>query len=728
MTSGAALRPALLFCLGLAAVPPTPAQAPPDRLAIVQFRDSLALIHDTLLLRSRQAALTRAPGATARLRLALVGIRLGELGAGGNGGATLDQARRVTRERPEWPWGWYVLGLAETQRAAAQQANRLNLGSRVGIGTLERAIGRYRQALGADPGFTPAALRLAELTLSLRDTALYRPACDDLRLASSRTPDASALLLARGRLERAANATDSAEVVFERYVWAGGDRALGLLELARTRLGRGDAAGEGPYYEGAASDDSLAVAEYRADLAPIAADSELAAFDRTSGSGRAEFLRRFWSSRDGMEMRSQGERLREHYRRLLYARRQFALTVSRRYYGSADAYRNGGTELDDRGVIYVRHGEPTERLRPFVFGLMPNESWRYARAEGDLLFHFSAGYDKGSGGDLYDYRLVESVLDLRGSEEAPPDQLLLSRQTLSPLYGRMLNWGPYGAALARAEERGIGNASIAFGTSTDSYELAFARPLAAVADLVAIGRDSAAPAAQLVFAVAGTGLPGEAVEGGLEYRVRVRFVAVDQRGVPADVRDTTYRFRTRRSLGRRDWLLERLQVSLPPGRWQWRAAIQSGDSTGVVLPRDTVRVAPAGAGLALSDLALGVPDAAARWPAAPSDTVLLTPFDLFRPGADLELYYELAGTEPGRSYRHAITVYRLKDARDPTRRRAEVTLGFDEPASSGLTRAHRTLQLGRLRPGTYLVEVRVGVTGDSSTVTRQRIIRVGELR
>jgi hypothetical protein len=299
---------------------------------------------------------------------------------------------------------------------------------------------------------------------------------------------------------------------------------------------------------------------------------------------------------------------------------------------------------------------------------------------------------------------------------------------LSPLYGRMLNWGPNGAALARAEERGIGNASIAFGTSTDSYELAFARPLAAVADLVAVGRDSVGPAAQLVFAVAGTGLPSEAVEGGRQYRVRVRFVAIDRRGMPEGERDTTYLFRVQQPLGRRDWLLERLQVSLPPGRWDWRVAIQSGDSAGIVLPRDSARIAPTGQRLALSDLALGVADAAARWPAAPGDTVLLTPFNLFRPGADLALYYEVAGTEPGRSYRHAITVYRLKDARNPTRRRAEVTLGFNEPAAARLTRAHRTLQLGRLRAGTYLVEVRVGASGDSSAVTRQRVFRVGELR
>src|SRR6185503_9622835 len=490
MTRGAALRPAVWIWLGLAAARAAPAQSSADRLALRHLRDTLAALHDVPLLRGRQHALARTPEPLAQLRLALVGVRLAELGAQADAKPAIEATRRVTRARPDWPWAWYVLGLAETQRAAWEQGNTLNLGSRVGVGTLERAIGRDRQAIAADPAFVPAALHLADLTLSLRDTALFGPARDDLRLASAASPGDPLVLLARGRLERAADQADSAETVFERYVWAGGDRALGLLELARTRLARGDAAGEGAYYAGAAVDDSVAVAGYRADLAPIAADSELAAFDRTRGAERAEFLRRFWTTRDGLEMRAEGERLREHYRRLQYARRHFALTVSRRFYGDADAYRDGGTDIDDRGVIYVRHGEPTERLQPFVYRLMPNESWRYARAEGDLLFHFSAGYDPSSGGDLYDYRLVESVLDLRGAVEAPPDQLLLSRQTLSPLYARMLNWGRFGAAEAASEERGIGSASIAFGTRTDSYELAFAQPLAAVANLVAIGRDS----------------------------------------------------------------------------------------------------------------------------------------------------------------------------------------------------------------------------------------------
>jgi GWxTD domain-containing protein len=727
MSRGAALRPALLGLLALAPARGASGQAPSERLALDRLQDSLSAIHDTALLRSRQSALRRAAEArdpAATLRLALVSLRLARLGASAGASDAIDAARRVGRDHPEWPWSWYAWGLAETQRSAWQQANRLALGSRVGVGTLERAAERYRRALAADPAFAPAAVRLADLTLALRDTALFPSARDALRAAAATPAPPPDVLLGLGRVERATAELDSAERAFGRYLWDGGDRALGLLELARTRLARGDPEGEGPYYEGAASDDSAAVAGYRADLEPIAADSELAAFDRSRGAARAAFLRRFWTDRDLLELRAEGERLREHFRRLFHARRNFALTVSRRFYGAADAYRSGGLELDDRGAIYVRHGEPTERLRPFVYGLMPNESWRFARAEGDLLFHFSAGYDQTSGGDLYDYRLVESVLDLRGAGGAPYDQLLLSRQVLSPLYGRMLTWGRYGAQAARDQERGIGAASIAFGTSTDSYELQFARPLAVAADLVAVGRDAAGPVAQLVFAVGEDNLPAApAADDGVGYPVRVRIVAIDGRGRPFGARDTTYHFHLARPLGPGEYLIQRLQVPLPPGRWDWRAAIQVGDSAGVVLPHDSVRVPASGPRLALSDLALGVPEASARWPAVPGDTVLLTPFDLFREGAEVELYYEAAGAEPGGSYRHEIAVYRVKRGDGVPERRPAVTLGFDERADGATVRAHRTLQLARLRPGRYLVEVRLRGP-DGATDTRRRLFRI----
>ena len=451
--------PALLLLAAPCA--PILGQSPSDRSTLDRFRDSLATVHDTAALRAlrRSLAPSRSGDARVALRSGLAALRRAELGADPDASEARDELRPLTTRRPDWPYAWHALALAEIRHAEWERNDALALGNRMGTGALERAIVQERRALAADPGYMPAALTLADLALGLRDTALYAGACDALRRADAAHHDPPIqLLLALGRLERAADEPEAAMAAFRRAAASGqaadGLTALATLELARTSLALGSADGEGPYFDAAATHDAGVVAGYRADLVPIAPESDLARFDATRGADRAAFLRRFWADRDHAELRHEGERLREHYRRLLYARRHFALTIARRFYGARDAYRSGSEELDDRGIIYVRHGEPALRLRPFVFGLMPNETWRYGRADGDFLFHFSAGYDDSGGGDLYDYRLVESVLDLHGAADAPVDQLLLSRETLSPLYGRMLHWGPYGAARARGRERG----------------------------------------------------------------------------------------------------------------------------------------------------------------------------------------------------------------------------------------------------------------------------------
>jgi len=710
----------------LLALPPALAgQTAPDRASADRFRDSLAAVHDTAALAALQQTLARRPDEpSASLRLALVALRRADLGADPGTDAARAVLGRLVKREPGWPYAWHALALAEACRAAWERTDPLALGSRVGTGTLERALEHERRALDADPQYVPAALALAELALGLRDTALYGRARDALRRTAAAIPSPPAdLLVARGRLERATDQSDSALASFERAAAAGGsDGGLARLEWARTSLALGSSGGEHPYFEGAASDDSATVAGYRADLTPIAAASDLAVFDAAGGADRARWLARFWADRDRAELRADGERLREHYRRLLYARRHFALTVARRYYGGQDAYRSGNGDLDDRGVIYVRHGEPATRLTPFVFGLMPNETWRYRRADGDLLFHFSAGYDDHGGGDLYDYRLVESVLDLRGAAGAPPDQLLLSREALSPLYARMLNWGPNGSARARASERDIGRASIEVGTTTDSYELQYARRLTAYANLVAIGTDHGVPLAQFVFGLGRAETTPAAEVGGVTYPVRIRVVALDGAGHAAAHTDTTLIFRVERPLGRGQYLIGRVELPVPPGAYVWRAALEQGADAGVVLPRDTVTVRSAGPPLALSDLAFGIRAASVRWHPTPADTVLLTPFDLFLEGSEVELYYEASGARTGSVYRHEIAVFRVRRD-DRVEERPVVSLRVHEAATGDVIRAHRTLRLARLKPGSYVVEVRV--TGpEGEPVVRRRGVRV----
>lgn len=715
----------------LLAAPLAATQNPADRLALDRFTDSLAAVSpaDSSALRAILRSFDRASSAShdplGTLRAGLAATRLGELGATPDFHDAVKRLRRAVGLAPAWPYAWHALGMAEFRRARWEQSNRLALGNRVGMKTLARAGDCYLRALSADPAFAPAALALSALTLSLHDTARYAVAAGALGRAAA-VQGSAPTLMAWGRVARAAGQQEEALAAFQAALVAGHRSPVGLLEVARSMLAMGLSAGEQPYFEGAASDDSAAVAGYRDDLAAIASTLELGEYDSAHGEARPAFLARFWARRDREELRGDGDRLREHYRRLFFARRHFALTVSRRYYGALDPYRSGGDEMDDRGVIYVRHGEPSDRLRPFVFGLMPSESWRYARADGDLLFHFSSGWDENGGGDLYDYRLVESVLDLHGASSAPVDQLLLSRQSLSPLYGRMLNWGAFGAAHARGRERRIGQASIAIGTTTDSYELSFARRLTAYANLIAIGAEDGVPLAQFVFAIAPPETTPTTESAGASYPVRIRLAAIDAEGRTAARADTTMVFRLERPLQRGQYLIGRVGLPVPAGHYNWRAALAQGSDAGVVLPRDSVTVAPAGPTLSLSDLALGIRAASARWEATPSDTVLLTPFDLFLEGSEVELYYEAPGARAGAVYRHEIGVFRVRRS-ERAEERPVVSLHVDEVASAETIRAHRTLQLARLEPGTYLVDVTV--TGpDGRAVSRRRAIRVVQNR
>jgi GWxTD domain-containing protein len=706
---------ALLFPLTAHHSPLTAQQSSFERL-----RDSLTSSSDTSALRVLLQRLRRSDP----LRAGLVGLRLGELEADPDFSEALSSFRRAAKRDSRRPEPWYGLGLAQSGRSRWEMQDKLNLGSRVGLGNLSRAATSYARALDRDPRFVPAALALAEVELALLDTARLSDARDVLRrVAAAVGPGQPDLLLALGRLERAAGSVDSAATVFERHVIITPNRALGLLELARTRLASGRADGDAAYYEGAALDDPEATAGYRSDLQLVAPDSVIRELDRLEGQARAAYLHRFWTDRDQAELRPEGERLREHYRRVAYARLHFPLTISRRFYGRRDAYRSGNTEIDDRGVIYIRQGEPAERLRPFVFGAMPNESWRYVRAEGDLLFHFSSGYDGNGGGDLYDYRLVQSVMDLHGAADAPTDQLILSRQSLSPLYGRMLNWGRFGAGKARSSERNIGAASIAVGTTTDSHELQFARRLGAVVEVVAVGRKPAGSLAHVVFGITAPGTAGQSVAGGVEYPVRVRLVALDPDDRAVGTLDTTVVIRQQRLLARGQWLVGRAELILPPGRWTYRAALSQGDSAGVVLPRDSVRVSNTdGTRLGLSDIALGTPGRAASWITDIADTVLLAPASQFRKGTEVGLYYEATGATPGLVYRHEITLLR-PGTRASDKRRPLVALSFEEKAADSTIRSHRTVRLERVKEGSYVMEVKI--TGPEGVPQiRQRGIRV----
>jgi GWxTD domain-containing protein len=718
---------ALAVALSVAAAAPRrlPAQAPGERAELERFHDSLAATNDSIGLLALERKLIETAKADRNntfihVKLGFLSLRLGDLGGQAHYDDAASEFQWAIDLQPTWPYAWYGMGLAEYGVGDSQVSFVTGLKTMLGKDALTRSAMAFAKSAEVDPSFVRGLVDLANTALRQRVNIKLGVALDALRRSAS-TPAARdpEVLLARGRVEREAGDGDSALAAFRGYMERGPSRSLAQLELARTMflLGRFD--GVAPYYEGAASDDPVTVAGYRADLATIASDSVLGEFDHTAGARRAAYLKQFWSDRDRAELRSDGERLREHYRRLFYARKNFQLTSLNRHYDIVERYRSGSRDFDDRGVIYIRHGEPSSRATYAAPGLEPNESWRYTRPEGDLIFHFVARED------VQDFKLVESLFDVLGFSQAVAlrgdraggdpvvDQLMLSRERLSPIYQRLQSAGTIGSGQYQSEERRMGQASIALGTRTDSYELRFPEELKVHSDVLAVGHDSSGTMVQISYAISGKGLEPVTVTRGYLYSVRVRFAASDPAGRVVASLDTTRHFVAPEPVPDNEHLVGRVAVSVPPGRFEYRLAIQQGEEAGVVLPRDSVRVGgTTSTGLALSDLVLGSRTANLVWRRPDADTVLFNPLETFKRHEEMQLYYEVGGLRPGSPYEVRLAVRKQGGGGGLFRKifgggGAAMSVKFDGRATTALESAHRGLQLDRLKPGNYVLEMTV---------------------
>ena len=179
------------------------------------------------------------------------------------------------------------------------------------------------------------------------------------------------------------------------------------------------------------------------------------------------FFQAFWVRRNLLPARPLNLRLAEHYRRLLVAEQDYAYDGFRLWYSDPD--RRGdlvfpaayalNQEFNDKGLIFIRHGEPDDReaqvggdmeFRTVIdntdvygtpaeystsAGWRPNESWRYNLPR-QMDFHF--GVDEGGGAN--NWRLTPALTNFG---------MLESRERWGPPYSEMTR-----AARAMAEIQG----------------------------------------------------------------------------------------------------------------------------------------------------------------------------------------------------------------------------------------------------------------------------------
>ncbi len=158
-------------------------------------------------------------------------------------------------------------------------------------------------------------------------------------------------------------------------------------------------------------------------MRPLCEKSDVEQFENLPIAEKGVFIRRFGRQRNPTPGEAANPRLREHYRRLKFARANFPMPIKPYY--------------DDRGKVYLRYGQPEQRyVSPLYQGnIKSNESWSYENLQKDLAFDFVE-----QGG------IFREVDDL--SQAASPGtsfanryfiaaNLYADRSDLSQIYGRL---------------------------------------------------------------------------------------------------------------------------------------------------------------------------------------------------------------------------------------------------------------------------------------------------
>ncbi len=132
------------------------------------------------------------------------------------------------------------------------------------------------------------------------------------------------------------------------------------------------------------------------EIRTIVSPGEHAAFERRASLSEAKaFFAEFWARRDPMPAAPYNARMVEHYRRLRIAETHYVFNGFRSWFRSRfthderylpPTYTLGG-DFDDRGVMFIRHGEPDD----FSVGESPTWLFEASAEDGDslLIFHFA---------------------------------------------------------------------------------------------------------------------------------------------------------------------------------------------------------------------------------------------------------------------------------------------------------------------------------------------------
>lgn len=407
-----------------------------------------------------------------------------------------------------------------------------------------------------------------------------------------------------------------------------------LLDEARIEFLRGNPdLAASSYWMGCRTADEAASLEYWLDIESLATPAEMEEWDRfrrlpVPQRDLCAHLRRFWAERSLASGLPLDARMDQHYERVRHA-----MDIYRRRGGKKsptftnELGRPRNAMFDDRGLIYVRFGEP-DRITSFAGNpspvsdivsaecYQPNESWAYDYPGVTRVYHFSAS------GGVDDYWMIENLGlvyrcgDPRASASGtgmvarltPVNEnrsvpmssaaalvltdLYMSRQGLdtryaqaaSRMYDRSVQGtlvSPIGTTLEAAkvlqEERAWTLEDGRFAISTIPERPAVKGDVRLlVEELQFLAADGDSSRVWLNGVVEGVNLmPLAEPGGGFRYHVDARWVLMDQQGAIRRVQ-SGFEAVAPQKLGRDQSIPIRLAIDLPPGEYRYTFIARDG--------------------------------------------------------------------------------------------------------------------------------------------------------
>ncbi len=784
----------LSLCLSVCLAPALHAQAPADRSALLAYADSLAAATTVDQVRDLEAA--RVGGTLGLIRSGLAALRRGELGQDrGPYDQAIQLLERAIDGEGRWPYPWFALGvtqMASYRRAFVVKATNY---SPAGASYREAALRSFARAIANDSTFVPAADALAGITLSLGHRLLPKMLAEPLRRVEFVPGTAPQVHLAAANVAFGNQEYERTLEILGDYLRRGGDRGVAGVEQARTlsALKRPEEAAAA-YLAGLTGLTETGRLAYREDLGWVAGQDEIDVLDTLALTAVPAWVGQFWRERDALNLRAPNERLIEHLRRWVYAHENFLshrpddVPANAEGFGPQDqsslfevgaiaevmtevaggipafrTYRRTQWELDDRGVMYLRHGEPTKRVSS-VAG-PPNESWAYDLPEGRRVFHFLGSRALGTqsattltaslplDADMLDaradldsrYALLADRIQRLEAQARTNQSLnaalareagLEARTPGSTVISTGINAQSVNNAIANQSMTRLGadvlwreaarnRGAIAAAVATDGYPQHYKTSLDAIVQVYGVGFGKGETQRILtVFAVPGTRLvPRRRPDGGpgVLYPINFRVIALDRGTGVIRQLDTTRTFLAPDTLRGDQHLSGLLELAVPAGAYQVRALVsQPGQEAGTGVGRDSVRIPADPRDMILSDLILGRTESGLAWSYG-GEKIPLNPLNAVPKGNGVELFYEVGGLVAGQKYTVTSTVRKAEDK--PTAR-PQLQVGFDFTASASYERVSRGLGLANLKPGAYVLSVAVEEQGSGRQVRRERALNV----